>query len=194
MELCGLGTFFCVHGFPLRESAWHELQTAWGLWWLIAWTGWWPSAGRCKLPVSTWNYEAEGLMGVQVIEPRCLRVRCSRFHRFARLWSLIIIYFSLRYPSPIFTQSWTSQMQRPSPCHTASREAIPEHIPEANSSDTSSLPCGPGSGGQFFFFFAKDMAVSSPCPTLLCSTQLPNCFYTFNCLSVCQGPKEMGWD
>lgn len=79
-------------------------KPAWGLWWLIAWTGWWPSAGPCNLPVSTWNYEAEGLMGFQVIEPRCPKVGCSRFHRFARLWSLSIIYFLLKCPSPIFTQ------------------------------------------------------------------------------------------
>lgn len=118
-------------------------KPAWGLWWLIAWTGWWPSAGPCNLPVSTWNYEAEGLMGFQVIEPRCPKVGCSRFHRFARLWSLSIIYFLLKCPSPIFTQSWTSQMQRPSPWHTASREAIPVHTPAVSSSDTISLPCGP---------------------------------------------------
>lgn len=162
ISLCGQNYKVCCYGTvrighfllctvsPSENPLGMSYKPAWGLWWLIAWTGWWPSAGPCNLPVSTWNYEAEGLMGFQVIEPRCPKAGCSRFHRFARLWSLSIIYFLLRYPSPIFMQSWTSQMQRPSPWHTVSREAIPVYTPAANSSDTSSLPCGPGSWGQFF--------------------------------------------
>ena len=75
------GYFFCVHSFPLKNPLGMSCSPAQGPLWLIAWTGWWPSAESCNLPSSTQNYETEGLMGFQVIEPRCLRLWCLKLYR-----------------------------------------------------------------------------------------------------------------
>lgn len=109
-------------------------NSAQGPLWLIAWTGWWPSAESCNLPSFTQNYETEGLMGFQVIEPRCLKLWCLKLYglqgcRAATLFISCLVNF----PVSIFMPSWTSQTLKPSSWHTSSKEVIHAHPPVTNS-------------------------------------------------------------